>query len=535
MKILLVVFLGCLLTSIRCLSAGIVSPSLSPLSIPERKGLRIDGSFDDWDAGPYTVLRLFADEVGRRESLDANLRVAWSGSELFIAVTVVDDQIAEAPGFSLWQGDAFVLNYSGGAKPDQPILFMLTPGIDSEGNPVESRTLVNDLRVDPDYKDIEFKPRYSTRSTATGYQMEIALSLECIGLSQPNVGDLFHLQIEIEDREDDREKPDLQWNPGVNAARNPSAFNRIRLSEKADNRAQFAAMGRIVDERNAEILLYGDPSLGGLPVAVRFPGMESISSTLYLEPGAAFAFANISAPYSGKDGIPWIVEARSDQQVLARLDFSKVLWVDSTQDFAPIPSWTSMKAFEADRRENGYSENAILAIGSSSIRFWDTIVEDFAPWQVIQRGFGGSAMSDVLGAYRYLIEPYDVNRFLIYEGDTESGRAMPEAFLRYSRVFIERLAIDRPGSTIVFLTPKPSPKRLDLWDTTYKKANDGLKELIEEYENVHLIDVATPLFNRDGTLRDELFKSDGVHLNEAGYAVWREIIQSQLRSLLGDP
>ncbi len=535
MKFLNVVSLFGLIASTPCFSAGILSPSLDPLNIPERSGIRIDGSFNDWDAGTYTVLRLFADEVGRRESLDANLRVAWSDTELFIAVTVVDDRIAEAPGFSIWQGDSFVLNYSGGEKPDQPILFMLTPGIDSEGKQVESRTLVNDYRVDPDYKDIEFKPRFSTQTTATGYQMEIALSLECIGLSHPTVGDLIHLQIEIKDREDDMEKPDLQWNPGVNAARNLLAFNRIRLSEQADNRAQFAAMGRIVDERNAEVLIYGDPSLSGLPVTVRFPGMNSISSTLSLKPGAAFAFGKAVAPYSGKDGVPWIVNVQCDQQLLARLDFSKVLWVDSRQDYAPIPSWASMKAFEADRRDNEYSKSAILAIGSSSIRFWDTIAEDFAPWEVIKRGFGGSAMSDVLGAYRYLIEPYDVNRFLIYEGDTESGRSMPEAFLRYSRTFIERLAVDRPGSTIVFLTPKPSPKRLDLWDTTYKKANNGLKDLVGEYENVHLIDVATPLFNREGTLRNELFKSDGVHLNEAGYVVWKEIIQSQLSSIFGDP
>ena len=95
--------------------------------------------------------------------------------------------------------------------------------------------------------------------------------------------------------------------------------------------------------------------------------------------------------------------------------------------------------------------------------------------------------------------------------------------------------MDRPGSTIVFLTPKPSPKRFALWETSYKFANRELESLVAEYENVHLIDVASPLFNEDGSLREDLFKSDGVHLNAAGYEVWRAVILPKLESIFGAP
>lgn len=523
------------LGSTPCVGIEIFAPETAPLDIPIRNDLVLDGDLSDWDAGAYTVVRLFSDTVGRKDSLEANLRVAWYENELLIAVSVVDDVIAEAPGFSLWQGDGLVLHCSGGAIADQPILFMLTPGIGPAGQSIEPRTLINDHRTDPTLKNIVFKPKYQTRATSSGYQMEIAIPLPGLGIQKAMTGDLIHLQIEIKDREEDTEGPSLQWNPNLNATRNPAAFNTLRLAEHSDHRPQLSAVARIVDEQRVEMLVYADASLAGLPMSVRFPYGNSITKTLSVRPGDSFALAKAVAPFTASDGDARVAEVYSEQVLLARLDLSEVPWVDSQQNFAPIPSLVRMKEFEEDRLRSTYPSDAILVIGSSSIRFWDSIEEDFAPWKVIKRGFGGSAMSDVVGAYRYLIEPYDVKRFLIYEGDTESGREMPEAFLRYARLFIEKMAVDRPDSTIVFLTPKPSPKRFSLWDSAYKHANEGLETLVAEHDNVHLIDVASPLFGENGSLREELFKSDGVHLNEAGYIIWKEIIQSSLESLFGEP
>jgi hypothetical protein len=534
MKNFLVVLLASWLSAVPCFAINLFSPETDALNIPKRDDLKIDGDFLDWDAGTYTTIRLFADEAGRRESLAANLRLAWTNNQLLIALSVADDVIAEAPGFSLWQGDGLVLHISNGVG-DQPILFMLTPGIGAVGEVVESRTLINDHRSDPALKSIEFHPKYATRANESGYQMEIGLPLASVGLAKPRLGDLVGLQIEVKDREDDTEKPDLQWNPELNATRNPKALTTIRLANQADFRSQFSAMGRVVDEKIAQVLLYADSPAVGLPVTVRFPGGDPIAATLSVKPGEAFASAIVEVPFTGDYGEPWVAEVNSEEQLLARRDFASVLWVDSERDFAPVPSFSAMMAFEKDRLEHNYPKNSILAIGSSSIRFWDTIADDLAPWPIIKRGFGGSAMSDVYGAWRYLVEPYDVNRFLIYEGDTESGRGMPGAFARFSRLFVERLKKERPNAIVVFLTTKPSPRRFDLWDSTYREANESLRKLAGDYPNVHLIDVATPLFDKRGKLREELFKSDGVHLNPEGYVIWTKTILPELEKYFGKP
>src|SRR5690625_6232645 len=56
----------------------------------------------------------------------------------------------------------------------------------------------------------------------------------------------------------------------------------------------------------------------------------------------------------------------------------------------------SMRAFEELDRQNTYSPESIFFTGSSSIRMWETLERDMAPHAVIQRGFGGSRMADLL-------------------------------------------------------------------------------------------------------------------------------------------
>ncbi|MCB1121834.1 MAG: hypothetical protein KJT03_09820 [Verrucomicrobiae bacterium] len=509
------------------------APETGPLDIPPRNDILIDGDLDDWSTDAFAVVRLFSDETGRRGTVDANIRLAWSRTHLLLAATVVDDIIAEAPGFSLWQGDALTVHGSSEAGENQ-ILFMLTPGIGPRGEAVEPRTLVNDRRANPAYKDVPFEPEYATRQTADGYQMEVALPLASYGLAEPKVGDVLSLQMEIKDREHHNEQPDLQWNAGQFAIRDPGAFNTIRLANLADRRPQLTAGARLVDEHTAEILVYSDASLNGTPLTADFEG-KSITASLIARPDEAFAFVRFSTPFTGKEDMPWAGKIFQDGQLLSGFDFNLVPWVDSSQDFAPIPSISSMKSFEADRLQSNYSDDAVLAIGSSSIRMWDTIQEDLQPWEIIKRGFGGSAMGDVVGAYKYLVDPYPVNRFLIYEGDTEAGRNFPETFVGNAEIFVERLLKERPDAKIVFLTPKPSPARFDLWDKAYKTANEGLAALVKRHKQVYLIDVATPLFDSEGKLREELFRSDGVHLNAEGYRIWTRIIKQQLNDIFGSP
>jgi len=61
----------------------------------------------------------------------------------------------------------------------------------------------------------------------------------------------------------------------------------------------------------------------------------------------------------------------------------------------------------------------ILFTGSSSVRFWKDIQSYFPEYNVVNRGFGGSTMADLLYYTDKLIIPYRPRMIFIYEGDND--------------------------------------------------------------------------------------------------------------------
>src|SRR5690349_12444271 len=69
--------------------------------------------------------------------------------------------------------------------------------------------------------------------------------------------------------------------------------------------------------------------------------------------------------------------------------------------FAP-----EIRAFEARDREAPPPAGAVLFVGSSSIRMWCTLERDFPRRRVVNRGFGGSEMADLLEYAPRVVLPY---------------------------------------------------------------------------------------------------------------------------------
>src|SRR5690242_14919813 len=61
----------------------------------------------------------------------------------------------------------------------------------------------------------------------------------------------------------------------------------------------------------------------------------------------------------------------------------------------PFAKWAKeIAAFEEKDRQNPPPKGGIVFVGSSSIRKWTTLAEDFPHHQVLNRGFGGSQLID---------------------------------------------------------------------------------------------------------------------------------------------
>jgi lysophospholipase L1-like esterase len=185
-----------------------------------------------------------------------------------------------------------------------------------------------------------------------------------------------------------------------------------------------------------------------------------------------------------------------------------------------------VEAFTAQDQIALPPQDAILCIGSSSLRFWhDTISDDLQPLTLIPRGFGGSTMLDVLYYSAQIVVPYHPRAILLYEGDNDINYGVsPARFLSTVRQFLELVHATKPEMRIYFLAVKPSPSRWDLWPQM-QEANVLLQQLCADDPLLTFIDIATPMLGDDGRPRPELFLADDLHMNGEGYEIWQREVR----------
>ena len=80
-----------------------------------------------------------------------------------------------------------------------------------------------------------------------------------------------------------------------------------------------------------------------------------------------------------------------------------------------------IESFAVWDTKNSFADGATLFVGSSSIRLWPT-AKAFPEVAVINRGFGGSEISDVIHFYDQVIKPYAAPRIFLYAGDNDIAR-----------------------------------------------------------------------------------------------------------------
>ncbi len=171
-----------------------------------------------------------------------------------------------------------------------------------------------------------------------------------------------------------------------------------------------------------------------------------------------------------------------------------------------------------------HDSNLIVFTGSSSIRFWTDLKDAFPNHNVVNRGFGGSHMSDLAHYLDDLVIKHRPSMVLIYEGDNDiADGEVPDDILAEAVAIVDRLRAADSTMTIAFISPKPSIARWNL-RSDYKRYNQILEDKIAELPGVWYIDVWKPMLVRGRMLREDLFIDDGLHMNETGYEIWREAI-----------
>lgn len=190
------------------------------------------------------------------------------------------------------------------------------------------------------------------------------------------------------------------------------------------------------------------------------------------------------------------------------------------------PTMNDFAAADLKRRPDN---NGVLFVGSSTIRLWRNLAEDFREQPVvINRGFGGSTLADCDHFVRQLVLQYRPAQVLVYAGDNDlaMGRTPEQVAQTFAR-FTKAVRAELPRTRIAYISIKPSPARAALLPEI-RKTNRLIAEQLGQLENADYINTHNAMLTADGQPRPELFLPDMLHMNASGYALWQSVIAPYL-------
>jgi lysophospholipase L1-like esterase len=190
---------------------------------------------------------------------------------------------------------------------------------------------------------------------------------------------------------------------------------------------------------------------------------------------------------------------------------------------------STIQEFENEDKANGYLPEYVLFTGSSSIRMWKTLEADMAPVPVLNRGFGGSTIPDVLYFADRIILPHHPKTIVFYCGENDLSNDEAEAKLALKRFkeFHKYLKKNLPETQLYFIAIKPSIRRENYWPKL-QEANKKLKKFMDGKKNYFFVDVASKMLDENGKVFQDIFLEDNLHMNEKGYKIWTETLKPLL-------
>ena len=200
----------------------------------------------------------------------------------------------------------------------------------------------------------------------------------------------------------------------------------------------------------------------------------------------------------------------------------------SAQDGAADDRWEmAMQMFEEQDAENPPEPGGVVLYGSSSIRRWP-VRKSFPDMKVVNRGFGGSKMSDANRYFERIVVPHQPRVIVLYEGDNDIGSGMtPEEVLKDFQAFVKLKEQHLPDTKLVVLSVKPSIRRWNMIDKI-RETNALIEELCNQHPDLVYVDVDTPMIGKDGRPRKDLLADDNLHLSDAGYELWNGLVRPHL-------
>jgi lysophospholipase L1-like esterase len=189
------------------------------------------------------------------------------------------------------------------------------------------------------------------------------------------------------------------------------------------------------------------------------------------------------------------------------------------------PFAAELQVFAQAQAEGAVPRGAVLFCGSSSIRLWTTLAEDFPTHTVLNRGFGGSTLAELLNEVDWMICAAQPRAIVLYAGDNDLDHgARPEQVLALFERFMARVRVP-----VLFVSIKPSLARFGNV-AAISHTNALIRAAIVGHPQARFVDVFSQMLE-GGQPRRTLFDADGLHLSAAGYALWTRALHAAFAEL----
>jgi lysophospholipase L1-like esterase len=198
----------------------------------------------------------------------------------------------------------------------------------------------------------------------------------------------------------------------------------------------------------------------------------------------------------------------------------------------PAPFENEIRAFEQSDRANPPPKDAVLFVGSSSIRLWKTLEQDMPGINVINRGFGGSQVEHSVRYADRIVLPYRPKLIVFYAGDNDiaAGKS-PNRVLEDFKAFVAKVKPALPQTKILYVSIRPTVARWHLQGRQWL-ANQMLRDYADAEPAVEYVDVVPALLGPEGRPRADYLVADRLHLNPDGYRAWTAVIRPAVERAL---
>ena len=181
------------------------------------------------------------------------------------------------------------------------------------------------------------------------------------------------------------------------------------------------------------------------------------------------------------------------------------------------------------------SENTIF-IGSSNFAWWGSDLEKrFEQFQAVNRGFGGAHTTDLLSALPRLVLPYKPNRIVVFIGGNDIAYyTEPENVFENFKQILGQIWTANPKTEVFFVSPTHAPIRKKYWQQM-DRYDQKVFDLSQRLDGLYHIDITNPMNDAHGKVRENLYLTDGLHLNKMGRDLWGHLIASAIENSLENP